>query len=853
MKNLTLEEIIELIKDIPALTYTELGNKSKEEYIITAFIGIASPFIVRVLHKKRKDLILYLLDEYLKHEKNPIANIIFNLGIAILFIATTIYLYLAQQPIYIILIPSLIVFFISWLLSTHYKKDKKGLVGILSHDFKSVNKVGHTPNNDIFFVEIENKDRKKLSYEERTIITDDKTIGDCVSKIENYYNTLELEINNKIKNKRFKKEHFKVVYNGEETHLCEFMRKVYSKENILEHINRLKSKMSEDNSINFIGDKIGISGYILEKGTLSLDIYLTDHFTFNVFKNIFNEKEIKEIFQTIIRRVNIVNKTEQRYLVKTMKFLFSSFGIDIIVHGITSDKKRAMLLGLRSGKIEKNGECKIHVPVNESFSRTDESGGKYDLHACVKRGIEEELGIPQDLIKDECIAFHDFAMVSDAGEIGLGCYVDLSKIMPLEQARLYPGQDKYMEMDNLLIVPYPPFFWNPDKYIDYFYRRTYNDILTTPWESFTPLLYQRLVIRNMELKHKKIHITFLTFILTLLYILCISNDTDWYNKLIALIASLIISICGTGFWYTLHYLIHRIKIVSFKPLIPQWGGDVKVLQSINDPITNRLNTNNSHQEPKWYFCIKEEQLSKKNSYKLSELKFTMPPLCKARRELSNNKESPIGLYIFHPNDDKIIKSRLFFYQVPIYSKDENNIAIELSIIFDENKNHSYRFIKQIEDPKLNFDKDFDDRLKESYSHLFSLPNNIFSQMKYATIDDYFQKGYQPLDLFQYRGNYYWSFLVEEKSNKDNIEIEINKNTIIYDHCVKEHLQQGKDITLSIKGNRQIVVEKISDFIANKLNRKRTSSLDIYMLQLAFIRKDSNLVLGIKKNKWFCYD
>lgn len=80
---------------------------------------------------------------------------------------------------------------------------------------------------------------------------------------------------------------------------------------------------------------------------------MTDHFTFNVFKSIFKEAGIKDVFQTIIRRVNIVNEIEQRYLVRTMKFLFSSFGIDIIIHGITSDKKRAMLLGLRSGKIEK--------------------------------------------------------------------------------------------------------------------------------------------------------------------------------------------------------------------------------------------------------------------------------------------------------------------------------------------------------------------------------------------------------------------------------------------------------------------------------------------------------------------
>ena len=124
---------------------------------------------------------------------------------------------------------------------------------------------------------------------------------------------------------------------------------------------------------------------------------------------------------------------------------------------------------------------------------------KYDPTLCVIRGIEEELGIPRSLIEKAKISFHDFALVCDEGEIGIGCYVDFSDVMPIEQLRLYPGQDKYMEIKELLIVPYPPFYWNPDEYPNFFYKTSLNDIFSTSWESFTTLLYQRCIIRNSNI------------------------------------------------------------------------------------------------------------------------------------------------------------------------------------------------------------------------------------------------------------------------------------------------------------------------------------------------------------------
>jgi hypothetical protein len=113
-------------------------------------------------------------------------------------------------------------------------------------------------------------------------------------------------------------------------------------------------------------------------------------------------------------------------------------------------------LTARSGKIEKNKESSLHVSVNETFSRTDavENKEQYGLVECVKRGMEEEIGIPQTAIPDSNIKFHDFAIVTDEGEIGLSCFVDLTEVMPVEKMLMYPGQDKFLENEELILMPY---------------------------------------------------------------------------------------------------------------------------------------------------------------------------------------------------------------------------------------------------------------------------------------------------------------------------------------------------------------------------------------------------------------
>ncbi len=119
-----------------------------------------------------------------------------------------------------------------------------------------------------------------------------------------------------------------------------------------------------------------------------------------------------------------------------------------------------------------------------------------------------------------------------------------------------------------------------------------------------------------------------------------------------------------------------------------------------------------------------------------------------------------------------------------------------------------------------------------------------------TLDSSFKKRYTPLDLFLYRGNYYWS--VFDRNRLDIPKIVLDKYCVVYDDFVK-NLKQNTTIRLT--GPSKIVAKKISEFIYNNKNRSRISALDIYMLQLALTRlgpDNKGIFLGIEESGGFSY-
>ena len=708
----------------------------------------------------------------------------------------------------------------------------KGLVGILSTTLKEVKDIPANPR--MMKIHFATTDE---SYETRQVITDKSIIERIIkNEIVAYYDSLT----EKIREKGYDRSQFFYLENenGHKEFICDILKDIYSLENVYNAIIQVQSDITKDGSIRFIGDKVGIRGYKLEKGELLLDIYETDHFTFKVFKKIFKDRRFKRIFQEIICRTNKANDNIKLLLVESLAFLFSSFGIDIIIGGRDASGAKKMLVAARSGNIESDNRSTLHVPVNESFSRTDlvEHDQYYSPYHCVLRGIKEELGIPEEICKKTSVSFHDFAIVSDEGEIGLGCYVDFSFVMPLEEARLYPGQDKYLELADILIVPYPPFKWSPSAYEDYFYKTTGNEKFCMQWQSFTTLLYQRAILRNAEASIPIIWLVDSTIILTLLFLLTNYTQIDLTSTIISLILG------GLALFIMKRFNnkpVHKLTYGEFlKPFVPQWNGDVRVLQStMHSQIVKGSRKETNPIADGIMFGLNSPSGQK---LKLSDIHLLTPPFCTVRREFVNFTEYPISFYyVAEKNGD--IGNCLSFIKIP-YALSSDDLSLLLTVKTEKGHIVSYNFTKPIHsDIILDFTNTLDEKQVNTFSKYYRMNKDLLKNVQIASLDENFQKRWFPLDLFNAGNDYFWSVIDMEdeleKHDSYDFDFKIGKKTQprdLYMKVIAKNMDRSS-FSIRLNGNLKDMETFLCAFTSRNDNRRKMSDLDIYMMQLFLIR------------------
>lgn len=772
--------------------------------------------------------------------------------------------------IYIVLVVS----FILWLFSLKViKKDLKGLVGLLSTELKEVKDSDNKDNDSIHFAycsKLINGEVFEISYDERLPFQSEEEIRiEREQVILPYYTDLEERIKKDISPKYSK--YFLVPFNGKDIHICKFLLDfAYSTKSLWKAVCDVDEKMHKEHLINFVGNKVGIWNYEISGGSLTLYTYHTDHFTFHVFKEIFHNEDYKDTFQLFIRRVNLVDYETRRYMVQCLKFLFSSFGIDITINTRNARGKEVMLIGLRNGAIERLGNDKLHVPVNESFSDTDLSDNEeLSPLLCVRRGIIEELGLPDSIVNKATIKFHDFAIVSDEGEIGLSCNADFSSIILSEEMRCYPGQDKFLENKDLIEVPYPPFFWNALKYPYYFYKTTSQDILCTQWESFTPLLFQRIIVRNTSLgKIGKLFLNFFILAIFTAIVMLPYYDSDFNHQWEKYLATAVVTLCINVIIQLFIKALDRISKYEYSflmPLVPQWNSDVKVYQC-NDNIRRKKGGEGVEENflaNKLTFGISlcdwpNNKKRETDEFQISwnNIRLKEPPHCFVRREIIGHKESPISYYQIYEDTKRTDRNKLLLHIIPFYVR-HGEITFNINIRFDKNnkKKVYYELSKKLpenETGSLVFKNMLNQNEIKSFSRYFGLEEDSLSLVKKSSLDKQFQNKYIPMDLMAYQGNYYWSLYelspLLHSINENEINI-INGKTDIYNDYIKN---LAGDTSLWFRCKVEDAIDLLSKFISHPENRKRISTVDIYMLQLALIRKDIGCgkLLAIKKKpKW----
>lgn len=732
------------------------------------------------------------------------------------------------------------------------RRQSKGLVAVLAVELKNVlppSFITGSSLEEIYFAD------KNGDYHDRNTKLPEWQVESEVEKIHKYYKALGE--NTKLyfpESHNFKYEEICSGQNVKTTPLWKKFIDIYSKNAILAAIDTVNSEMESNNAVHFIGDKIGVRGYSIHEGNLTLDIYRTDHFTWQVFKQIF--KTNKPFFQEVILRINKAPENEKKYLVNYLAFLFSSFGIDIIIEGKNSAGDRKLILTARSGKIEKNKESSLHVSVNETFSRTDavENKEQYGLVECVKRGIEEEIGIPQTAIPDSNIKFHDFAIVTDEGEIGLSCFVDLTEVMPVEKMLMYPGQDKFWENEELILMPYFKISHidllksvDSKKYMHQFYKSTMYDRFSMPWMSFTPLLISRVLIRNIEFSRwVQFIVRVICWVFAWLLIYAFSSVSlylaDMLTKISVPILEQIvgtsIALVGEGLYSAFKRPKNKYKYIQ--PLISQWYSNAKVLQATGvtfrglREIGDGLSFDLSGIDP--------TVLRSKKTLELSYLVLEDEPYCSVRRKKNEGvyTEKPVSRYKFkdykpyNSESKKLAVDRLYVLSTNIQRDAQATILdirfdYKLDDILQRNRITKISFVDEV---------DIELSLPSSTDKSVSLYN--------LSLPESFNDKYELLDLFKYKDNYYWSCITSLDSKTCDYILSADrlpdKEIIphIYKHIesnIKEKGSKEGSYSVRLSGTNEIIEQWLCEFISHPSNKRRISELEIYMLQLLLIKHD----------------
>ena len=100
--------------------------------------------------------------------------------------------------------------------------------------------------------------------------------------------------------------------------------------------------------------------------------------------------------------------------------LSHSLGMNATV--VTADGR--VLLTQRSG-VTNSGRVATHISVNEGVTVHDLTSGRVDPVKALKRGIWEELGIPENDVPDECVTVHSLILDTERYQWGLLAHVDL--------------------------------------------------------------------------------------------------------------------------------------------------------------------------------------------------------------------------------------------------------------------------------------------------------------------------------------------------------------------------------------------------------------------------------------------
>ncbi len=204
--------------------------------------------------------------------------------------------------------------------------------------------------------------------------------------------------------------------------------------------------------IRFNGIMFGVKQIIESDKNAEIDLFKTDYFTNRV---------MNEVYERLVKENAIKDFTSPK-LVNNFYPLLTALGVDTIIQL----HNRTTMLVKRS-ELLPNMDKKTplwHVSMNEAISRTDykddTNNTVIDEVRCVKRGLLEELHIPDTAIDEKSVEFKDVYFLMSKCEIGIASTVKLKKNITEKQIRFahYGAKDSMLEskeyMKTIILTKY---------------------------------------------------------------------------------------------------------------------------------------------------------------------------------------------------------------------------------------------------------------------------------------------------------------------------------------------------------------------------------------------------------------
>ena len=175
-----------------------------------------------------------------------------------------------------------------------------------------------------------------------------------------------------------------------------------------------------------------------------ISAYRTDYYTHRVMASIYRRvyKNNKDI---------VPDNNPGGY--NKMRYFLTSMGMNVLLY--LKDEGKIVFVK-RSGKLINMPKSLWHVSMNEAISITDisETTDAIDLHRCISRGLNEELGFD---IRENHIDYSDLFFLKDPFETGISAFVTVNNCSFSDLKLLYrAAKDKELESEDLTAVELSP-------------------------------------------------------------------------------------------------------------------------------------------------------------------------------------------------------------------------------------------------------------------------------------------------------------------------------------------------------------------------------------------------------------